>query len=254
MSRYLLQLARETRTKLRPPSSFRLAPRAPVAFDEIHEERLVPPVSAVREFPQPPVSGAVESGRSNQQAAPRPVLESIPATVKPRAESPEPSRPILSQREQTVETTRRARVVQSANDLPVASQPRVSEPAAPMEERLLTPPAAAKAEAWPIAPAQARRDKEHAFVIPEVVRTWFREETDLPIATAKGEPRPAAIAPPKPAVQPVIDVSIGKIEVTIESDSPPPLRAMRPQPSRVAAPKPAPPPIAGRLARQYMDR
>ena len=41
MSSYLSRLVRDTRSKLRPPSSLRLPPRAPAAYEEVHEERLV---------------------------------------------------------------------------------------------------------------------------------------------------------------------------------------------------------------------
>ncbi|MGA2114838.1 MAG: hypothetical protein ABSH56_08825 [Bryobacteraceae bacterium] len=48
-------------------------------------------------------------------------------------------------------------------------------------------------------------------------------------------------------------MTIGKIEVTIESEPQPPLRAVRRAEPRAAAPS-RPAPMTGRLARQYLDR
>jgi hypothetical protein len=94
------------------------------------------------------------------------------------------------------------------------------------------------------------------FVIPEPVRTWLRQPPEKPASS------PARVQPAVPALQPapqrisppVIDVTIGKIEVTIENEPSPPLHvARRIEPRAAAPPRPASPAI-GRLARQYLDR
>jgi hypothetical protein len=103
------------------------------------------------------------------------------------------------------------------------------------------------------APKGPRRIAE--FAIPEPVRTWLRPapERPAPIPERAQSPAPASQPAPRRNVPPAIDVSIGKIEVTIESEPEPPLRAVRRAEPRAAAP-PRPAPLAGRLARQYLDR
>ena len=103
------------------------------------------------------------------------------------------------------------------------------------------------------APKEPRRIAEYA--IPEPVRTWLRPapERPAPIPARAQSPAPASQPAPRRNLPPAIDVSIGKIEVTIESEPQPPLRAVRRAEPRAAAP-PRPAPAAGLLARQYLDR
>jgi len=286
MSRYLTQLARETRSKLNPPSALRLAPRAPAVFEEIHEERLAHPAPVVNHFPQRQVSTVVEGDHSDQPPVARPVVESTPVRVTPPAEAPQTnsfSPPPSRKPEQTMEAIR----LMPAEAVPPLPEPRDRSPLwherapalpAKVDIRPVVEPPARAVRAADVVPSSpvtevrnrtapaekvaavqppARKEREREFVIPESVRSWFRVEADRPdrpaaVATAVAKPAPVSLA--QPAVQPLIDVTIGKVEVTIESDPQLPLRASRFPQSPVARPKPAPPPIAGPLARQYMDR
>lgn len=137
-----------------------------------------------------------------------------------------------------------------------------------------TPPAAAKPE--PLAIRQRAPWREADQQIADVVRavSFFVDDD----GTVADRPRGAGFAVPAPmrrhdpdrlvnsatrelsempaaVPQPPIEVTIGKIEVTIEGDPRPPLRAIRPvEPRGGAARQPVPPPRAGRLARLYLDR
>lgn len=102
-------------------------------------------------------------------------------------------------------------------------------------------------------PAKAPGNLE--FAIPEPVRAWLRADRGRPVPDATRGPLAPPVAAPQPAAQSVIDVTIGKVEVTIESDPHPPLvAARRPAPRVTPTARPAPPPATGRLARQYLDR
>jgi hypothetical protein len=93
------------------------------------------------------------------------------------------------------------------------------------------------------------------FAIPQPVRAWLRADRVRPAPDATRRPPAPPAAAPQSAPQSVIDVTVGKVEVTIESDPHPPLVAARRPAPRVAPPaRPAPPPATGRLARQYLDR
>jgi hypothetical protein len=283
VSRYLVQLARETRSKLRPPSNLRLAPRAPAIYEEIHEERLAPPALAAREFPRAPSPDVVELLQPGRPATPRPERpENTMAPMTPVLKSPEPDPFMPPAREHRVEMTRPAEAAHSTTSAPPSSRPETSKP------EQLPAPAATRPVPRPMVPGPAPRGeaqreigreilettvrsesfllddgrraieqpKSSEFAIPEPVRTWLRQEPDrpAPAATRAHSPAPASAPAMEPAVQPVIEVTIGKVEVTIESDSPPPLRAIRRPEARAAAPARPAPALPGRLVRQFLDR
>lgn len=242
MSRYLSQLARETRSRLKPPSTFGLAPRA-AAFAEIHEERLVP---ATPDTPRPELRPATPPPAEAVEAAP-------PAVAPQRRLSPDPS--------------------------PLPTQPieRVAAPPTPPRARDAAPP--------PLEAPEQRTPRAASFTPEQIVEReiytseYLVEDGLAEIAapavfpasapavhqrSAPGAPprsapapareatRPAAPSPAPP--QPSLDVTIGKIEVTIEGERKPPLRITRPAPPRVPSKRGDPPRRAGRLARLYLDR
>lgn len=301
MSRYFSQLARDARVKVRPPSSLRLAPRAP-AYEEVHEERIVPPAqsagdvqkTAVRpaDVQKTAVTPADVARPAEQRLAPQRTPDAAGAPVRPiakGAESPRPGAPVVPSaapgvplnRERRVDhrpfgETRAARwegrnvsaAVPASSETPQRS--KLAEPgaeptfAAITEEHTLPAytgnkqPAADQRPAWREVDEQildvvqavsvfAERDgsmtdrpRGAGFAVPVPTR---RQDRDRPVVGATREP------------QPVIDVTIGKIEVTIEGESRPPLRAIRSAEPRSAAPRRTVlPPRTGRLARQYLDR
>ena len=222
MSRYLSQLARETRSKLQPPSRFGWAPKA-VAFEEIHEERLV--------------SGVPESPR--------------PAAVV-RAEQPAPQ----------VVSAERAAVAAPSVPATEARQ-SVAEGPRPLEAAIVRQQVEREEPRRPQLPPQT------ADPVVEIQTVAFLEEDGLAgvsasMPTVPNAPPFAAPQPPeireitrvlRAAPQPVVDVTIGKIEVIVEGErQAPPLQiSRRPEPrvppKRVDAPR-----RAGRLARLYQDR
>jgi len=277
VSRYLLHVARETRSKLRPPSGLRLPPRAHTVYDEIHQERIVPPTHAAEQSLQLNVSATWEHS---------PAPPSVPAVGKtPLAPAMLPSlvNPLMNHsaapaaRVQRVKkllpADRPAKVTQPAFEPTAASRPTSRGGQAPTAEQ--TPPTPKNAKPAPRAPApaqpwcQADQDiletkvSSQSFLIsdmqtnlgltiPEPVREWLRTNSHRPHPP---QTRHAAeSATPQPVPEQMIDVSIGKIEVFVESDSRPPLRAIRRPEPRAAPAIPAPPPGPGQLARHYLDR
>jgi len=103
--------------------------------------------------------------------------------------------------------------------------------------------------------AMTKQPKITEFGIPQTVRAWLAEPPQQPEPTApRSRPQaPVAVAAPRQMSQPAVEVTIGTVEVTIESEAVPPLRAARRSEPRAAAPRPAPP-MPGGLARQYLDR
>ena len=291
MSRYLSQLTRETRSKLRPPSSLRLAPRAAV-YREIHEERLVTPAPSELHHPVDPAPAPPPPGHeiaaphmTPQAEAPQPAARPLPSQASPRLADSVIGPP----REPKVDLPRLLSRPAETISQPAAEAP-VPRPAArersPIAERPLASPAVAKAEERPnlqdqsapeidreivettvrsefFPPDDSRpRTKAPAspeFVIPEPVRQWFHADPERPAPAAAPRPAPTpalAFQPaPRPTPQPVIDVTIDKVEVILESEPHAPrLAVRRPDPRGAAPARPAPPPGAGRLARQYLDR
>jgi len=275
MSRYLRQLARETNAKLRPPSGLRLAPAAPAAYEEVHEERLVPPAPTIGELSRTP---PLDAGPRTPPA--RPDLPRVPETIAaPMTPAPQPM-PLPPFAHRSVQTARPISKPVGAGAPSPAESPHPSRPDVPqtqtrMAKRAPSPPESAKAEHIPAVPTQPWREVDHEtletvvdstsllaadgrsrakepknteLAIPETVRSWLRPAPDRPVASATRGPAQAS-------PQPVIEVTIGKVEVTIEGDVQPPLRATRRAEPRAAAPtRPAPPARTGSLARQYMDR
>ena len=279
MSRYFSQLARDARAKVRPPSSLRLAPRAP-AYEEVHEERIVPPAQSVGDVQKTAVTAADVARPAEQRLAPQRTPDAA-APVRPiakGAESPRPGAPGVRSAAPGVPLSRERRVdhhpLVSAEVPASSATPQRSKPAKPgaeptfaaiTEEHTLPAytgnkqPAADQRPAWREVDEQildvvqavsvfAERDdpmtdrpRGAGFAVPVPTR---RQDRDRPAVSATREPQPS-----------VIDVTIGKIEVTIEGDSRPPLKAIRPAAPRGAAPRQTvPPPRLGRLARQYLDR
>jgi hypothetical protein len=292
----LRQLARETHSKLRPPSGLRLAPRAAAIFEEIHEERLVGPAPPIRE---------------SARTAPPAALEQIPAAARsvenftPPIAPPRQSLPIAPSLEDRRFQPARERHADTAPLVtPKPAPPKSAEapwmkrqetreaPASPISEHRTAPapqdqpparPASAKAEPRSAVSSQPSREIHREilestlhseyflddvrpsseeprsiteFGIPEPVRTWLRLPPEKP-ASSPTRAQPPVLAPqpaPRRISPPVIDVTIGKIEVTIENEPRPPLRTVRrAEPRAAAPPRPASPAI-GRLARQYLDR
>lgn len=283
MSRYLVQLARETRSKLRPPSNLRLAPRAPAIYEEVHEERPVSQAPAAREFSRAPSPEVGELRYPGHPPAPLPGRpEIITAPMRPTLKSPEPDGFVPPAREHRVEMTRPAAAAHSTTSATPRSRPDRKE--ASQTEQSAAPPAdwrreprAMVQEPAPRGEARGEMEREttmvhsesfllddgrrtaeqprsREFAIPEPVRTRLRQEPDWPAAAARRVHSPAPIPAREPPTQPVIDVTIGKVEVIIESDTPPPLRAIRRQEARGAAPARPAPPLPGPLVRQYLDR
>jgi len=296
VSRYLVQLARQTRSTLRPPSSLRLAPRAPAIVEEIHEERLVGPAPAAWE-PARTASPALEQAPARARLPEKfttpispPPLRTLPTAppvedrhFQPARELKADAPPVLTPKPVSPKATEAARIERretwNGSASPITE--RRFAPASP--ERPLSRPVSAKAEPRPPIPSQASREiyreilettvHSESFVaddirpapkeprriaeyaIPEPVRTWLRPapERPAPIPARAQSPAPASQPAPRRNLPPAIDVSIGKIEVTIESEPQPPLRAVRRAEPRAAAP-PRPAPAAGLLARQYLDR
>jgi hypothetical protein len=93
-------------------------------------------------------------------------------------------------------------------------------------------------------------DVEFPFALAAAPPRW-EEDRQTGIAT---HGPPVALAAAVQTAPPVIDVTIGEVEVTIEGNSQPPLRTVRRPEPRHAASSPTPPAVAGRLARQYLDR
>jgi hypothetical protein len=297
MSRYLVQLARETRSKLRPPAGFRIAPRAPAIFDEVHEERPAPiehAAHAVRELRGAPLSSTAEvspppripPGFDGTFSAPAPrILERPVATFDvARHETPIPS-PLRPMPETHAATSPTAPV----NPLAKFAEPPIAHQSAARRQPVETPKPVSERPSQPAAltkpenrrapetqtPSEAADERiEHrvrtmSFLFDEnqplskpskisqpellqTARTRLQAETPQPAYTA---PRvyPLAPAAPRTPPQPPIEVTIGTVEVIVESEPQPPARvARRPEP-RVAPPRSAPP-MPGGLARQYLDR
>ncbi len=290
-----MQLKRETRSRLRPPSGLRLAPRAP-AIEEIHEERLAAPAPLAAATPNMP-SAAVTGQSSTASIARQSVsVPSAPSFSLPASKLEH--RPTSAPGEQhwdavhTVNRTAARLSAQPAAEAPPASHPSARETHMPVARRMPAPTAdrtpamrttqaAANAEPrtkvqkqrWETdreipettirsesyvldeGPAAAESPRSVEFAIPQPVRAWLRQDSERPAAppAARG-PVAAHTPPPQPAAQPVIDVTIGKIEVTVEGEPHRPVLAVRRAAAPVAAPTRHAPPMAGRLARQYLDR
>jgi hypothetical protein len=282
VSRYLVQLARETRSKLRPPSGLRLSPRAPALFDEVHEERLVPPPTAFRETTVAPASPVAE------QWTPRRVADNVatPMNVAPSIQPPSPRSEFRapSLREARIEAPLLSRPAKFSEP-PAAQEPaaRTQAPGSPtpMTERAPRPTAVAKSEALAGVQGQPRPEpmpeisetrvramsflvddgqttkqtKVNELGIPETVRAWLAAspQQSEPAAPRSRPQALFAAAASRQMSKPAVEVTIGTVEVTIESDPVPPLRATRRSEPRVAAPRHAPQ-MPGGLARQYLDR
>jgi len=243
MSRYMSQLARETRSKLRPLARFPMAQRAAV-FGEVHEERVISTRPEPREsaVAAPPAVVAESRGvlaTNPPRAAERPIGYA-PSPVS----SPEGSfAPPLA-----VRSKARAVEMQQAT---AAKGGLVAETVRGEQAEELSPftveqrADAAVAEERAIRPAQPI-----AEVVQRLETLFFAEETTErpPAAAWQGAVRSVL---PEPQ-QTSIDVTIGRIEVTIEGERPAPLRMTR------AAARPGPKPVerpgVGRLARLYLDR
>ena len=271
MSRYLRQLMRQTRAVLRPPSHLRLAPRAPALFDEVHEERILqpPPETESRPVLQP-------AERETPRVFPQRAESIVPATPEklfrpperpshaPAGEGrtnaqPSQSRPApephaaIARAEATVPATKRAEARKSDENRPSVPIPE-RVPQGDLNVEIL------EVQSGPLAPPmESARPVPQALkslqnVIPESVRTWLRTEPErpAPVPSRESSPVPGARQPAaQMQPQPIIDVTIGRIEVTIEGESQLPLRAARRTP---APPRPSTPAGLGRLARQYLDR
>ena len=282
MSRYLRTVARETRAKIRPPSGLRLAPRAPAIFNEVHEERPADPGPTAREVPRsidtPAAAPTVPAHRTLEDqpvsfAPPPPLHRELALDVPPvekrlpaepptpapaplvRFETPEqPAIPIArhaaNPRQQDPAPSRPAARSETA---PAAPAPQQQKPSPEIIETMVRSASYLIEEERPA--AKEKKDRTAAeFAIPEPVRNWLQPQTERPAPAVKPTQPAIPPAPPQPqtAPQPTIDVTIGRIEVTIESEPQPPLRIA---PYPVSAPrKSTPPPRAGRLARQYLDR
>jgi hypothetical protein len=278
VSRYLLHVARETRSKLRPPSGLRLAPRARTVYEEIHEERMVPPTHAAKQSPEWNASAAWEhppappsvlaAGKTPLAPAMPPSFVNLPMnhSAAPAASVQRGMKPLPADRP--------AKVTQPAFQATPASRPAAREGQAPTAEQ--TPPTPKNARPAPRAPAPAlpRRENDQEILetrlssqsflinddvqtnlgltIPEPVREWLRTDSRRP------HPAPARLVAESPVPEPlpeqVIDVTIGKIEVCIESDSKPLLRANRRPEPRAAPAIAASTPGPGQLSRHYLDR
>ena len=304
MSRYLRQLARETSSKLGPPSHLRLAPRAAAAFEEIHEERLVGPAPPIRESARTAAPAALERTSS----AARSVENFIPPITPPRTTSPAaPSQP-PSPEDRRIQVARERQADTAPLFTPKPAPPKPASPVAerrapsgPLEQPLMHPaaakiesrppaakteshPAAAKTESRPPVAPQPGREvhrevfettvlSEHfldtglpstneprkitEFAIPEPVRTWLRLPPEKPASSPiRAQPPVPVPQPAAPRISPpaAIDVTIGKIEVTIENEPQPPLRVARRAEPRATVPPRLVSPAIGRLARQYLDR
>lgn len=259
------------------PSEFHLpVDRAPAALTpspEFAAPHITPQAEAPQLAARPLPVQPLPSPHLPSQPLPRLADSVIRPPREPQVDSPRPiSRP--------AKTTS-----QPAAEAPIP-RPAAYEVRPPVAERPPASPAAAKAEARPNLQDQPAREidreivettlrseffppddsrpgtKAHAspeFVIPDVVREWFHADPERPAPTAapRSAPTPAlAFQPaPRPTRQPVIDVTIDRVEVTIESEPHAPrLAVRRPEPRGAAPARPAPPPGAGRLARQYLDR
>ena len=272
MSRYLHQLARETHSKLRAPFGLRIAPRAPAFYEEIHEERLVSATAASGELSRAP-SLSLESLAAEPRipAARRPELprvEEASAATVTETPHPLPSAPPVDRSVNAARPMRPpARAAVPPNEAMPASLPNARQTPARMVERAASPPPASRGDPVSAVPTQLWREEDQkiletvagsalvpstAFLVDEE-RTRAKEPHH-PIASATRTPAEAPMAMRQASPQPVIDVTIGKVEVIIEGDVAPPLRAVRRADSRVAAPTRPAPPTAGRLARQYLDR
>jgi len=106
-------------------------------------------------------------------------------------------------------------------------------------------------------PSTGEPRKITEFAIPEPVRTWLRMPPEKPASSPVRAQLPVPVpqpAAPRYSPPAAIDVTIGKIEVTIENEPQPPLRVARRAEPRAAAPRQTASPAIGRLARQYLDR
>lgn len=275
MSRYLLHVARETRSKLRTPSGLRLAPRAHTVYEEIHEERMVPPAQAPKQFPEwnasvagehppaPPSAPAADKAPLAPAMLPSFVNLSMNHSAAPGASVEGVRKPLPADRPR--------KVVQPVLQATSASQPAARDGQARTTEQ--TPKNASAAPRAPVPAPPGREIDQDIFetrmssqsflinndvqtnlelTIPEPVREWLRADSRRP------HPAPARHLAESPAPQPVpeqvIDVTIGKIEVCIESDSKPLLRANRRPEPRAAPAIAALPPGPGQLSRHYLDR
>ena len=229
MSRYLAQLTREARSKLKPPSQFGWAPRA-AAFEEVYAERLVSDAPA----PAPP--------RRGEQVP--------PLTAAPLAASHTPVPPAVPPA--------------AAPMLPVKATPQTTEPS-PRSREETTPEAApperqTRFPQLPPQPADPPLELHTVEFVEEDGLTpvpprapWTPPQPSPPRSTPRAAGEAARLTHPAPP--PVVDVTIGKIEVTIEGErQPPPLRITRPPEPRGAPKRFDTPRRAGRLARLYLDR
>lgn len=267
MSRYLLQLARETRSRLRPPTNLKLAPPAE-AFEAIDEERPATPAPAVPAPVRPPFSEArpatperssVEAVRPPAAAAVERPPERWPGVATPAAQS----HPAVRERPESPASTPAARSAPLPSpELPPTSPKAVPQPAAmtprprsraPQEEVIETT-LLSRAFAVDDDRTDSKLPEPPDIPIPETVRNWLlREPAAMAARKSKRAPAPALQQEDADSSQPAIDVTIGSVEVTIESEPAPTLRAVRRPEPRVSPRRPAPN-AASRLARQYLDR
>lgn len=211
MSRYLRQLARETHSRLAPPSALGLGPLAPALFQEIHEERAAPELPTDAPAKRP----AIAPQQFSPPAPPRPDPET-------RTIAPPPSRPPAP-----------------APQSEASRGPRLT-PASENTEAAVT---------W-----EFLQELSDTFVGPNAAPIEPAVKTARNIAAEPLRPSHRPNAEPAHTIQEQLDVTIGRIDVTIESEPLPAFRAQRREPRSAPSPKPAPQSATGRLARQYLDR
>jgi len=274
VSRYLSHLARETHSRLRPPKGFRLQPRAPVTFEEIYEERIVNPEPSRRDAPAP-LTSAIEPAPSPRTLAPPPGPASISAPastpslppVQPVSSTPiAPLRPEPGQSNAhpipQLETAAGQSSSQKDPHVPTfdsapARPPRPTRVLDATDESLATvSPDSSFTPSFQIEPilaspgqprAEARANSEHIHATSSAPESLPEASHSLRRAYSRQPQRQMAVVP-----APAIDVTIGNVEVTIESQPTTVAPTRRNEPR---APKPQPmPPISGLLARMYLDR
>lgn len=275
MSRYFSQLARETHSRLRPPRGLRLPPRAPVTFEEIYEERIVGPEPLGRAAPAP-LASAQEPAPPPGKLAPVAEPAAIPlSTSTPSAPPRMTSTTIASRTPEPVPSNTRAlstpepaaRQPSSLVEPRVparASTPVLKEPPARILDPTSVPVRAASRNPISIVHTLSfESEPSPTFPGPSPAQAPAIAESSLVRSAALPEPAPEALAvrrlhPTVPQRQtavaspPAIDVTIGSIEVTIESP-PTSLTTSRRSEPRASQPRPSPP-VSGILARMYLDR